>query len=170
MYSGLVSLERVSESPQQRRTQGVHVVKKIWHLIFNFETLFSYLNCILLVVLVTNMSAMVTSFLAGSKLTYFAMPGRGEAIRLAFAISGTPLVDEKVTFGEWGELKKTLMIPQLPFFQVGDNQPLWGHRSILRLCGKEFDLVPTNPIECAKVDMVMDISDDIVSFINKILT
>jgi hypothetical protein len=49
-------------------------------------------------------STTLKSQLTASTLTYFGIAGRGEAIRLAFAIGDIEFENKKIGFGDWGAL------------------------------------------------------------------
>lgn len=96
--------------------------------------------------------------LDGLKLTYFDMPGRGEAIRLALICSGVTFEDERIQFADWPKLKNKTPFLCLPVLALPDGQVLAQTPSILRWIGKESSprLYPADPMQAARVDELMD--------------
>lgn len=101
------------------------------------------------------------SVLTGSKLTYFGIPGRGEAIRLALAIGGIAFEDNRVPFQKWGSVKPTTPWGTIPVLELRDGSQLAQARSILRFVGKHTNLYPADPIEAQRVDELMDALEDL---------
>lgn len=77
------------------------------------------------------------------KLTYFGLPGRGEAIRLILSIGGVPFENEIVSFTEWPKLKPTLPYMSLPVLTVND-QVLSQSSALARYAGALAGLYPSN--------------------------
>lgn len=101
------------------------------------------------------------------RLSYFDMPGRAEAIRLAFVVSSRDFEDERVPFKDWPAMKQTNVVPSMPFLSFdGCAVPIHGHRSILRLVGKDLGLYPDHAVGAARCDAVMDVCDDWMGTIN----
>jgi prostaglandin-H2 D-isomerase / glutathione transferase len=99
-------------------------------------------------------------------LTYFDIPGRGEATRLALTIGGIAFEDHRIPFTQWGELKPKTPWGSMPMLDLQDGSKLAQQRAILRLVGKETGLYPTTTTEdscwtCAKIDELMDAADDL---------
>lgn len=102
------------------------------------------------------------NILAGCKLTYFPVPGRGESIRLALAIGGIAFTDERVDFSQWKELKPTTPWGSLPVLTLADGTTIAQQRSILRFVGKHVDdLYPSDPLRAARCDELMDALEDV---------
>jgi glutathione S-transferase len=104
------------------------------------------------------------SVLAGCKLTYFGIPGRGEAIRLALAIGGVEFEDHRVPFPAWGKVKPTTPWGTLPVLHLADGSQLAQTRSVLRFVGKHTSpsLYPVdNPLVAQRVDELMDALEDL---------
>eukprot|EP00567_Pseudictyota_dubia_P008200 CAMPEP_0197434520 /NCGR_PEP_ID=MMETSP1175-20131217/2231_1 /TAXON_ID=1003142 /ORGANISM="Triceratium dubium, Strain CCMP147" /LENGTH=221 /DNA_ID=CAMNT_0042963269 /DNA_START=152 /DNA_END=817 /DNA_ORIENTATION=- len=100
------------------------------------------------------------------KLTYFAIPGRGESIRLALKLNDTPFEDNRVEFSQWKELKPTTPFGSLPYVELADGTVIAQQRAILRLVGKETGLYPEDPVAAAKVDQLCDVCDDLQGKVN----
>ena len=101
------------------------------------------------------------SVLTGSKLTYFGIPGRGEAIRLALAIGGVEFEDDRVPFPAWGKVKPTTPWGGLPVLELADGSQLAQARSVLRFVGKHTELYPRDPLVAQQVDELMDALEDL---------
>ena len=101
------------------------------------------------------------SVLAGSKLTYFGIPGRGEAVRLALTIGGVEFEDERVPFQAWGKVKPTTPWGTVPVLELADGSQLAQARSILRFVGKATGLYPSEPLLAQRVDELMDALEDL---------
>lgn len=97
----------------------------------------------------------------GCKLTYFGIPGRGEAARLALAIGNVKFNDNRVQFKDWGALKPQTNWGSLPMLTLEDGTTIAQQRAILRLVGKETKLYPTDILAAARVDELMDAAEDI---------
>lgn len=95
-------------------------------------------------------------------LTYFAIPGRGEAARLALAIGSTSFADQRIPFPEWGALKPTTTWGSLPMLTLADGTRIAQQRAILRFIGRETGLYPMDDaIRCAKMDEIMDATEEL---------
>lgn len=105
-----------------------------------------------------------SALLKGCKLTYFPIPGRGEATRLALAIGGISFDDHRVTFPEWKDFKPTTPWGSMPILTLSDGRAVAQQRAILRLVGKETGLYPLDDtVAAAKIDEVMDVCEDVGS-------
>lgn len=101
------------------------------------------------------------SVLTGSKLIYFGIPGRGEAVRLALAIGGVEFEDKRVPFQAWGKVKPTTPWGTVPVLELADGSQLTQARSILRFVGKATGLYPSEPLLAQRVDELMDALEDL---------
>lgn len=103
-----------------------------------------------------------SKLLAGSKLIYFGIPGRGEAIRLALTIGGVEFEDKRVPFQDWGKVKATTPWGTVPVLELADGSQLAQARSILRFVGKATGLYPSEqPLLAQRVDELMDALEDL---------
>jgi len=102
-----------------------------------------------------------SSVLAGSRLIYFGIPGRGEAIRLALAIGGIEFEDKRVPFPAWGKVKPTTPWGTVPVLELADGSQLAQARSVLRFVGKHTGLYPAEPLVAQRVDELMDALEDL---------
>jgi glutathione S-transferase len=102
------------------------------------------------------------ALLDGCKITYFSIPGRGEATRLALTIGSVKFTDERISFPQWKELKPNTSWGGMPILTLSDGSTVISQqRAILRLVGKETNLYPTDLIAAAKVDELMDALEDL---------
>ncbi|GFH49837.1 hypothetical protein CTEN210_06313 [Chaetoceros tenuissimus] len=102
--------------------------------------------------------------LQNCKLTYFNIPGRGEAIRLALTLGGISFTDERIQFSDWREtIKPTTPYGSLPVLVLSNGSAVAQQRAILRFVGKETSLYSSDSFEAAKVDEMMDACEDIIS-------
>ena len=101
--------------------------------------------------------------LQNCKLTYFNLPGRGEAARIALSIGNIKFVDERVQFSQWKEMKSSTPWDSLPILTLSDGTVIAQQRAILRLIGKETGLYPNDAIAAAKVDELMDAVEEVTA-------
>ena len=95
------------------------------------------------------------------KLTYFDFDGgRGEAARLALALSNVPFNDERVSRERFLEMKNTLPYGALPVLWV-DGQPIAQSNAICRYIGKLTDMYPSQPLQAALCDEILDTVEEI---------
>ena len=59
--------------------------------------------------------------MAQYKLTYFAMRGRGESIRLLLNLVGQNFVDNRIQFQNWPQLKPNTPFGHLPTLEVNEG-------------------------------------------------
>lgn len=98
------------------------------------------------------------------KLYYWNIPGRAEAIRLAFHIGDIPFEDHHVTPKSWKEQKTKLLqtnaFVNLPLLEVDGNHFVES-KAILRYAGRISNLLPSSPLSLLKVDESIDLTEDI---------
>jgi glutathione S-transferase len=92
------------------------------------------------------------------QLTYFAIPGRAELIRLALAYGRVPFEDVRLTFPEYFEKKSSLDLPfnQLPTLRVNDKVTYGQSLAIARYAAKLSGLYPADPLLALEADSVVD--------------
>eukprot|EP00040_Diaphanoeca_grandis_P034544 m.214474 g.214474 ORF g.214474 m.214474 type:complete len:250 (+) comp33176_c6_seq10:2092-2841(+) len=95
------------------------------------------------------------------KLTYFGLPGRGEAIRLQFLLAKVKFEDNRLSFADWPATKDTTPWGSLPILELKDGTVLAQAKSISRVVGKLGGLYPTDPFAAGRVDEIIDVLDDI---------
>ena len=91
-----------------------------------------------------------------------------ERTRLALAIGNIKFTDERIAFSNWRDLKPSTPWGSLPILTLSNGTVVAQQKAILRLVGKETGLYPTDPIDAAKVDELMDALDDISAMVTKI--
>jgi len=95
-----------------------------------------------------------------SKLTYFDIPGRGYAIRMALNYGGVKFEDDRVQFSNWPQLKASTPYGTLPTLVI-EGQVYAQSNSLLRYVGKEVGLYPHDHLSSLKVDEIMDAVEDL---------
>ncbi|PLW29238.1 hypothetical protein PCANC_15762 [Puccinia coronata f. sp. avenae] len=86
--------------------------------------------------------------------------GRAETIRLALHCSGIPFTDERLTGEQFAERKESLPLGQVPVLTV-DDQVIPQEVAILQYIGRQSGLYPLDREEALKVDIMINVSDDI---------
>mmetsp|Transcript_2197 Transcript_2197/g.4529 ORF Transcript_2197/g.4529 Transcript_2197/m.4529 type:complete len:234 (-) Transcript_2197:138-839(-) len=114
------------------------------------------------------MAAASSSVLAGAKLSYFPIPGRGEPLRLAFALSSVEWTDNRIQPKDWGALKPSTPWGSMPMIELSDGKQMGQLRSMLRFVGRLAGLYPEDPLLACRVDEIMDVIDDTSNAINKV--
>jgi len=103
------------------------------------------------------------------KLTYFGIPGRGEATRLALTIGKIPFEDNRIAFSDWPPLKATTPWGSLPLLTLKDGTEIGQQRAMVRLVGKATKLYPLDDhVAAANVDSFMDACEDIIEKTNAV--
>lgn len=115
-----------------------------------------------------SMVADTASVLSGCRLTYFGIPGRAEAIRLALAVGGVDFEDKRVPFPAWGQVKPTTPWGTVPVLELADGSELAQARSILRFVGKHTGLYPADPLAAQRVDELMDALEDLGTIVTSV--
>eukprot|EP00043_Microstomoeca_roanoka_P016692 m.171989 g.171989 ORF g.171989 m.171989 type:complete len:283 (-) comp16509_c12_seq2:1516-2364(-) len=96
------------------------------------------------------------------RLFYFDLRGRAEPIRLAFHLGGLKFDDVRIRPHQWCQLKPKCPYGQLPILEF-DGNVLAQSNTILRFVGKKTGLYPSDDLEAAHVDEVLDLIEDINS-------
>jgi len=91
------------------------------------------------------------------RLVYFAVPGRGEACRVALALSEIEWEDVEVDGEQFRSMQENGELPwnMLPVLQT-EKGTIAESSAILRYIGKFAGLIPVDPFEAAKVDEFID--------------
>ena len=91
-----------------------------------------------------------------SRLTYFELRGRAEAIRVLLHATQTEFEDRRVVEAdEWGALKPELPFGGLPIFETGGVLVCESH-AILRYLGKTLTPSTRNDLDCSQLDAAHD--------------
>ncbi len=94
------------------------------------------------------------------KLTYFDMhAGRGETARIALFIGGVDYDDHRIKFADWPALRDSTPFNAIPVLEV-DGVEVAQSNGINRFVGKLTGLYPTDPLQAALCDEVMDAVED----------
>lgn len=97
------------------------------------------------------------------KLTYFDIHGgRAEPARLALYLGGVAFEDDRISFQEFGAKRANYPFKRVPLLQIDDVE-LSQCNSINRYVGKLAGLYPSDSLQAAYCDEVMDAVEDIVS-------
>lgn len=100
------------------------------------------------------------------KVTYFNGPGRAELTRLLLAAGGVEFVDERISGPEFGALKPTLPLGQLPTIQV-DGVTFSQSMAMARYAAKVSGLYPADPVAALRNDMISETLCDVgEAFVN----
>lgn len=95
------------------------------------------------------------------KLTYFDFPGgRGEPIRIAFHAAGIEIEDERLSFAEFMEMRKTTRFNSLPVLEI-DGAAVTQSNAISRYIGKMAGLYPDDARQALYCDEVLGALEDI---------
>jgi len=104
------------------------------------------------------------------KLSYFAIEGAAEKVRLTFHISDLDWEDNRVGFPDWPELKKQVPNGQLPVLQVIDKSDpskviTVTQSTAMCKCAGMFSkdgcpLVPTDPVTQLQMEVMLGFLDD----------
>lgn len=70
------------------------------------------------------------------KLTYFGIAGRGEPVRLCFALGEIAFEDNRITFADWGTLKPTTPYGQLPVLTIDGGSMISQSEAMMRYAGR----------------------------------
>jgi glutathione S-transferase len=99
------------------------------------------------------------------KLIYFDFPGKAAGLRLAAAHGGLEFEDHR--FKSRDELVAMKESGELPYGQVPalsvDGKILAQSNAIMRYIGKATNLYPSDPIQAALVDSIMDQETDMTA-------
>jgi glutathione S-transferase len=97
------------------------------------------------------------------KLTYFDIHGgRGEPARLAMHIGGVDFEDNRISFREFGDQRKTFPFNRVPKLEI-DGVELSQCNAINRYVGKLAGLYPSDSLQAAFCDEAMDAVEDVLS-------
>lgn len=94
------------------------------------------------------------------KLTYFNGAGRAEIARLVFHYGGVAFEDHRIDFAQFGELKPSLPLGQVPILEV-DGVVYTQSIAIARYAAKLAGVYPTDPLEALRADMIADTFGDL---------
>ena len=95
------------------------------------------------------------------KLTYFDFHGgRAEPVRLAFHIGGMAFEDNRFSYSEFAEVRKSTPLGQVPTLQL-DGVQVTQSDAITRYVGKLTGLYPTDAFQALLCDEVLGAVEDV---------
>lgn len=95
------------------------------------------------------------------RLTYFDIDGgRAEPIRLTFHIAGIEFEDIRISFQEFGEMRKDLPFTCVPVLEI-DGTPVTQSNALCRYVGKLAGLYPEDPLQALYCDEVTGALEDV---------
>uniref|UniRef100_K3WK10 Glutathione S-transferase n=1 Tax=Globisporangium ultimum (strain ATCC 200006 / CBS 805.95 / DAOM BR144) TaxID=431595 RepID=K3WK10_GLOUD len=89
------------------------------------------------------------------KLTYFDVAGRAELARLLFTFGGVAFEDTRVSGPEFGAMKVSLPLGQLPILEV-DGVVFSQSMAISRYAAKVAGLYPADAVQALRVEMISE--------------
>jgi len=97
------------------------------------------------------------------KLTYFNIKGKGEIIRLLFAVAGVEYEDHRIERADWDNQKAKVNPPfgQLPLLTI-DGHTYCQSISIARYLAEKFGLAGGSDIEKLRCDMLVHCTEDML--------
>ena len=101
----------------------------------------------------------------GYKLTYFDFDGgRAEPIRIAFHAAGIDFEDERLSFSEFGEMRKGTRFNSVPVLEI-DGAAVTQSNALSRYVGKMAGLYPADNLQALYCDEVLGALEDISHYI-----
>jgi glutathione S-transferase len=102
-------------------------------------------------------------------LTYFQVRGKAESIRLLFAYKKKPLVEKHIVSSqEWKSQVKPY--GQLPVMELENSQLLTQSMAILYYYAKQFEMLSTDALKCARQQELCESANDVQAEYNKYLS
>ena len=96
------------------------------------------------------------------KLTYFDFDGgRAEPIRIAFHAAGIEFEDDRLSFQEFGEMRKNTRFNSPPVLEIDGNQ-VTQTNALCRYVGKMAGLYPADDVQALYCDEVLDALEDLL--------
>lgn len=96
------------------------------------------------------------------KLTYFDIDGgRAEPIRIAFHAAGIEFEDKRISFPEFGEMRKGTRFNSVPVLEI-DGAAVTQSNAISRYVGKMAGLYPEHDLQALYCDEVLGALEDIL--------
>ena len=99
------------------------------------------------------------------KLTYFDFDGgRGEPIRIAFHVAGIEFEDNRISFPEFGEMRKNMRFNSAPVLEI-DGAAVTQSNAMCRYVGKLAGLYPKDDLQALYCDEVLGALEDLLHYI-----
>ncbi|EZG46104.1 putative glutathione S-transferase [Gregarina niphandrodes] len=88
------------------------------------------------------------------RLAYFDFHGRGEPVRLAFAISGRAFEDYRIKMSDWASEKAKAPSGMVPYLLLPDGSYITEMLGCLQYAGRDV-LIPEDPLQLAYMHQFM---------------
>ncbi len=99
------------------------------------------------------------------KLTYFDFDGgRAEPIRIAFHAAGIDFEDKRISFPEFGEMRKGARFNSVPVLEI-DGNAVTQSNALSRYVGKMAGLYPADNLQALYCDEVLGALEDLSHYI-----
>src|SRR5687768_16568319 len=96
------------------------------------------------------------------RLSYFDAPvSRGEECRLALHIAGVDFDDVRIKGADWQAMKESTPYGAMPVLELPGQAPLAHSNAILVLIGRRHGLHPTDDLEAARHEGMMQHVEDL---------
>jgi glutathione S-transferase len=96
------------------------------------------------------------------KLIYFDAPvSRGEECRLALHLAGVDFEDVRVKPADWATRKPNTPYGSMPILELPDQPPIAHSNAILALIGRRHGLHPTDDVEAARHEGMMQYVEEL---------
>lgn len=96
------------------------------------------------------------------ELIYFDLKGRAEPIRLAFHIGGVKFTDTRITPEQFGKMRDSLPLRQVPVMKIGNSAPVAQSAALLIYAGRRAGLIPKDAESEMLVVQVLETIADVV--------
>ena len=99
------------------------------------------------------------------KLTYFDFDGgRAEPIRIAFHAAGIDFEDNRISFSEFGEMRRSTRFNSVPVLEI-DGAEVAQSNALSRYVGKMAGLYPEDDLQALYCDEVLGALEDLSHYI-----
>jgi len=99
------------------------------------------------------------------KLVYFDFNGgRGEPVRITFHAGGIEFEDSRISYQEFGEMRKSLRFNSAPVLEV-DGVQVTQSNAMCRYVGKLAGLYPDDALQALYCDEAMDAVEDLLHYL-----
>lgn len=98
-------------------------------------------------------------------LYYLNLRARTEALSMILSYGNISYANEVVSFADWGDTKKAREIcpfGQLPAIKLPDGKVICESHALIRYAAKLAGVYPSDIVECAEADMLLECSEDLV--------
>jgi glutathione S-transferase len=99
------------------------------------------------------------------KLTYFDIDGgRAEPVRIAFHAAGIEFEDHRISFAEFGKMRKSTRFNSLPVLEI-DGAAVTQSNAMCHYVGKMAGLYPEDDLQALYCDEAMGAMEDLMHYI-----